>query len=168
MGVKMKSLNHKYYKNKKKCSEKGLAVIETIPLIFIFVILVGFTLGFYGITQRMILHSIAARAYGTEQIRNRTNINYLRDISGGQAESYHLTQHRYFAVREPGPGDRFVAAKMNVDYRTRGTAGMSTQEAHNSTAYEQMNRGRRNDRHYFDTVWVKVGHGICLTASCGE
>ncbi len=159
-------------KNSKiKKQEKGLASIETVIMVFIFVALLGSTLGFYGITQKMILHSIASRAYGFEQIRNRTNITYLRDIQGGNSNSYHVTKLRYFTVKEPGGGNAtFLAAKMDVDFRSVGSVGGSTAnpEAHNTTAYGDISRNRRNERHYFDKVWIKVGHGICLTAECGD
>lgn len=166
MGVKMKrsKINHSKRKN-----QKGVAVLETIPIIFIFVTLIAFTLGFYGVTQKMILHSISARAYGNELLRHRANVTYLRDVNGGDANSYHITNQRYFTVREPNsPANDFNASKMNVDFRTRTTAGTANEEAHNTTAYGDIIRQRRNDRHYFDQVWVKIGHGICLNASCGE
>ncbi len=149
--------------------EKGLAVLETIPMIFVFVALVGFTIGFYGVTQKMILSSIASRAYGFEQIRHRANVSYLRDVRGGSDNSYNITEHRYFTVREPGlDGAVFIAAKMNIDYRDRSPDVASNPDAHNSTAYGDISRQRRNERHYFKNVWVKVGHGICLTSGCGE
>ncbi len=154
---------------KKHNSERGLAVLETVPMIFVFVSLVGFTIGFYGVTQKMILHSIASRAYGFEQIRHRANITYLRDVgTDGPINSYQITQHRYFTVREPGTGNTFIAAKMGLDYRVRSPGGAASPDAHNTSAYGDILRQRRNDRHYFDSVWVKVGHGICLRANCGE
>ncbi len=157
--------------NKKSLiNEKGLASIETVVMVFIFVALLGSTLGFYGVTQKMILHSIASRAYGFEQIRNRTNITYLRDINGGSGNSYHVTRQRYFTVREPGSGAVFIAAKMPVDFREAGSRSLAgaNPDAHNTSAYEDIVRQRRNERHRFESVWVKVGHGICLTVECGE
>jgi hypothetical protein len=155
------------FKNLEK--QKGMAVLETVPMIFIFVALLGFTIGFYGITQKMILHSIAARAYGFEQMRHRANVTYLRDVGAeGPTNSYQISQLRYFTVREPGAGTTFTAAKVGVDYRDRNPAGSANQDDHNTTAYTNIVRQRRNDRHYFDSVWVKVGHGICLRANCGE
>lgn len=152
----------------KKKNEKGMAVLETTIMVFVFIALLGSTLGFYGVTQKMILHSIASRAYGFELIRNRTNITYLRDVQGGDSNHYSVTRSRYFTVREPGTGTTFVAAKMPVDYRYRTPSSSGGQEAHNTTAYEDIIRNRRNDRHYFESVWVKVGHGICLTVECGD
>lgn len=155
---------------KTKKNQKGLASIETVVMVFIFVALLGSTLGFYGVTQKMILHSIASRAYGFEQIRNRANINYLRDIEGGNSNSYHVTRLRYFSVSEPGVNAVFTAAKMDVDFRSAGSRGPSSAnpDAHNTSAYEDISRNRRNERHYFDKVWIKVGHGICLTVECGD
>jgi hypothetical protein len=154
--------------NLKKSDEKGLAILETVPMIFIFMTLMGFTIGFYGISQKMILHSIASRAYGFEQMRHRANITYLRDVKDGNSNSYEVTQLRYFTVREPASGTTFVAAKMGVNYLDRSPTAGANQDAHNTSAYEDIVRQRRNERHYFDSVWIKVGHGICLTSLCGE
>lgn len=159
----------RYLSFKSRDQQKGMAILEVVPIIFIFVTLMGFTIGFYGISQRMILHSISARAYGFELIRQRANITYLRDVNGGDGNSYHITQHRYFAVRDSkSTGNTFDAAKMNIDFRNRGPATSPNPDAHNTSAYQDISRQRRNDRHYFETVWIKVGHGICLTAGCGE
>lgn len=155
--------------NLKNKNEKGMAIFETLPMIYVFLALVGFTIGFYGVTQKMILHSIASRAYGFEQIRHRANINYLRDVNEGSENSYHVTQHRYFTARETRQsGSTFIAAKMNIDFRDRSPDTAANPDAHNSSAYGDISRQRRNERHYFKNVWVKVGHGICLTSGCGE
>lgn len=156
-------------KLKQKKSQQGMAILETVPMIFVFVALVGFTIGFYGVTQKMILHSIASRAYGFEQIRHRANTNYLRDVgTGGTENSYHLTQLRYFTTRAPGTGDRFIASRMGIDYRDRNPADQGNPDSHNTSAYQDINRSSRNERHLFNSVWIKVGHGLCLRASCGE
>lgn len=157
--------NHTHRKN-----EKGLASIETVVMVFIFVALLGSTLGFYGVTQKMILHSIASRAYGFELIRHRANLTYLRDVEGGNSDSYHITRLRYFTISEPGANTRFIASKMDVDFRNVSSSSPSaaSPDSHNSTAYEDIVRLKRNEKHYFDKVWIKVGHGICLTVECGD
>lgn len=159
---------------KKRKGQRGMAIVETVPLILIFITLTGFTLGFYGVTQRMILSSIAARAYGHELIRNRTNINYLRDVgSTGSIHSYHRTKSRLFAARSSSGGaNDFIAEKMPIQFPPRGPSGLGSEDAHNTSAYEDLSRGalqnRRNTRHLFDQVWIKNSYGICIDAGCGE
>lgn len=154
-------------------NQKGMAILETVPMIFIFIALTGFTLGFYGVTQRMILSSIAARAYGYELIRHRANINYLRDVgTTGPGHSYHVTKSRLFASRSSsgGPND-FIAEKMPIEFPPRAPSGLGSEDAHNTSAYEDLSRGalqnRRNTKHLFDQVWIKNSYGICLDAACG-
>lgn len=154
---------------KDRKNQKGISILETIPMIFIFVALLGSTLGFFGVTQKMILHSIASRSYGFEQMRNRANLTYLRDVNGGNAQSYQTTQLRYFSVREPGNGAAtFVAAKVGVRFPPRRPGSTESDDDHNTSAYGDISRNKRNERHYFDQVWIKVGHGICLTEACGD
>lgn len=159
-------------KTRKNKSQKGFAILETIPMIFIFITLVGFALGFYGITQRMILSSIAARSYGFELLRNRANVNYFRDVGAtGPQNSYHLTQSRYFSTREQGEASVFIAVKLPINFTDRRPASTGTAEAHNTSAYDDLSRsdaqGKRNEQHLFNPVWIKNGYGICLNAGCG-
>lgn len=156
-------------KNMKK-SERGFLIIETIPMIFIFVTLVGFTLGFYGVTQRMILNSIAARAYGYEQIRHRANLTYFRDVKDGYMSFYDKTQLRYFSSKNPGSKRAFKAVKMNIKFPPQTSTNVVTAEDHNNKAYDELSRQglrrRLNTRYSFDLVWIKTGYGICLTEKC--
>lgn len=157
----------------KRHNQKGMAILETVPMVLIFITLVGFTLGFYGVTQRMILASIAARSYGFELIRHRTNINYLRDVRDGGVHSYHLTKSRLFASRgSSGTTNDFVAEKMPISFPPRNPAGLGSEDAHNTSAYEDLSRGalqnKRNTKHLFDRVWIKNSYGICIDSGCGE
>ena len=61
----------------------GTALLETIPLLVIFVILLGFAMGLFGIVHTAVLHSIAARTYSFESFRNRTNLQYFREDGSG-------------------------------------------------------------------------------------
>lgn len=165
-------------KSKKRLAknQKGMAILETIPMIFIFVMLLSFTYGFYGITQRMILSSIAARAYGFEVIRHRANVVYLRDV-GPDASNHHYLQtgSRYFTSRaSEESGNTFDAEKLDVSFsRTYASEKGGNKDAHNASAYEDLSRQgpgarKRNSKHLFEPVWIKNGYGICLNARCAE
>ena len=60
-------------------NEKGMATIETIPLIMIFVVLLCYEFGVFGVIHTGIMQSISARAYAFETFRNRSNLTYFRD-----------------------------------------------------------------------------------------
>ncbi|MGZ3723897.1 MAG: hypothetical protein ACXVA9_13230, partial [Bdellovibrionales bacterium] len=85
-------------------SQKGIALLETVPLMVIFVMLMSFGMGLFGVVHTAILHSIAARAYSFETFRQRTNLHYFREDGSGLVKStamnftkkgwrYHAIQH---------------------------------------------------------------------------
>ena len=60
-------------------NQKGIAMVEMLPLLSIFVILFGLTFGLWTGIHSGILQSIAARHYAFEVINNRTHFIYHRD-----------------------------------------------------------------------------------------
>ena len=81
MGVNLKIKNGKDI----LASEKGLATVETVPMLIIFLVFVAYGIGAFGIVHTGILNSIAARTYAFETFRHRANLRYFRDaiIEGG-------------------------------------------------------------------------------------
>ena len=78
-------------------NQKGMAVFEIVPLLVLFVLLLNFVFGFFGIIHSGILNSIAARNYAFETFRNRTSLNYIRDESTSDLDFYFLkNQSLYF------------------------------------------------------------------------
>jgi hypothetical protein len=63
MGVNMK------IKRQFKKSEKGMAIMETIPVLFLLVLVFNFSLGFFGAIHSGILNSIASYNYTLETFR---------------------------------------------------------------------------------------------------
>lgn len=47
-------------------NEKGMAVLEMIPILVVFVLFINFSLGFFGAIHSGILNSIASRNYAFE------------------------------------------------------------------------------------------------------
>lgn len=151
-------------------NEKGMAIIETVPLLVIFIVLMSFGMGFFGVVHTAVLHSIAARAYSFETFRQRTNLYYYReDGSGEQAgKSIHFGSKgwRYHAVNhETDSRDRFIATTRPIALG-RGVASEQTNDdLHNKAIFAIL---PRNDRVSVNPVWVMVGYGICLNARCGN
>src|SRR5690606_25429703 len=59
-------------------NEKGMAILEIIPISIICVLLLSFSFGFFGVIHTGILNSIAARNYAFETFNHRTDLSYFR------------------------------------------------------------------------------------------
>ncbi len=68
--------------------EHGMAIMELIPIMVILVILINYSLGFFGAIHTGILNSMAARNYAFDTFKHRSNLVYLRDTVGGALVSY--------------------------------------------------------------------------------
>lgn len=149
-------------------SEKGLAILETVPLIVIFIMLLSFGMGFFGIIHTATLHSIGARAYSFETFRNRSNLTYYREDGSGLTDPFNFTPKgwRFHAVQhESDPRFRFVATARPISIGNNQPAGDSSVESHNVSIY---NLPARNERISVNPAWIMVGYGMCLTAVCGN
>ncbi len=150
-----------------------MATLETIPLLFVFLVLLGYAFGFYGVIQTGILQSIAARNYAFETFRHRANLNYHRENVPDMLEmaSAGTRLHRIISERSPDadaayaterPISRFLANASN----SSGTAAANA-NIHNVEVYK-IQEGRRNQTVSVSPVWVKSQYGICLNANCGD
>lgn len=96
----MKLINNKTSKNKFKKSEKGMAVLEAIPVLFMMVLVFNFSLGFFGAIHSGILNSIASYNYTLETFRFRSNLVYFRP--GGNTTNYMKSQNRVHGTVQDG------------------------------------------------------------------
>lgn len=85
---------------KYKKSEKGMALIEAIPMLFILVLVFNFSLGFFGAIHSGILNSIGSYNYALETFRFRSNLMYFRP--GGDTSNYKISQNRVHGVTKDG------------------------------------------------------------------
>ena len=84
-------------KNQKKNplkNNKGLASIEATVLIVLFISLVYYSFGFFGVVHTAILHNIHARTYAFETFRHRTNLYYFRSNRATTVFHYYNTGTR--------------------------------------------------------------------------
>lgn len=149
-------------------NQKGLAMLETVPLLVIFVVLLSFGMGFYGIIHTATLHSIAARTYALETFRQRTNLYYFRENLSGLTTPFNYSRKgwRYHAISHENDGRAlFVATERPISLGRAVAASDATQETHNRQVYEIL---QRNERTSVNPAWVMVGYGMCLTPSCGN
>jgi hypothetical protein len=150
-------------------NEKGLAILETVPLIVIFIVMISFGMGFFGIIHTAALHSIAARTYAMETFRNRANLYYYREDGSGLDRPFNFftKKWRYHAVQhESDPRDFFVATTRQISMGSNSVpAGDSAKETHNQGVYQIL---PRNEKISVNPAWIMVGYGICLDAQCGN
>ena len=83
-----------------KKSEKGMALVETIPVLFMLVLVFNFSLGFFGAIHSGILNSIGSYNYALETFRYRSNLMYFRP--GADTANYKLSKNRVHGVTKDG------------------------------------------------------------------
>lgn len=158
-------------KNKNRLkNQRGFAVMESVVLLFIFLVLFFYTMGFFGVIHTGILHSIASRNYAFEIFRHRTNLWYFR-----QNNANDLKYHE-FANRLHGTNNEIaVTGANNLQYATERRVAMfkgdiepvGRSSNEHAQAGAAIKPGERNTSVSLDPVWIKVNYGICLTADCG-
>jgi hypothetical protein len=151
-------------------NERGLAMLETVPLLVIFVILLSFGMGFFGVIHTGVLNSIAARTYSFETFRQRANLTYFREDGSGErasdAMNYTNKGWRFQAVgHESDPRLKFVATTRPISFGRATASSEESEDTHNTLDAAIL---PRNEKVSVNPVWVMVGYGICLNAQCGE
>ncbi len=160
MGVEMKTIHSLN-------NQRGLALIETLPLLVVFIMLMGFALGLFGVVHTSVLHSIGARTYNFETFRNRANLAYFREEGSGIANPLYLGTKgwRWHGVQaEEGSPDEIIATARDISFG-RSPAAEASEDIHNSKIFSLQTRNRDVS---VSPVWVMVGYGMCLNAECGN
>ncbi len=159
-------------------NEKGIATVETIPLLLVFVILLAYSFGSFGIIHTGILNSIASRTYAFETIRNRANTTYFRDnLVGatppdGAREHYKTIGNRIHGIKQEG--DNSFSSFRSTERPLRvGFGGIpadkSRQSAsiHNQTVFTGIQE-KVQTQIGVSPVWVMTQYGLCIDAKCGD
>jgi hypothetical protein len=157
-------------------NEQGMATVETIPLLVIFVILLAYSFGSFGIIHTGILNSIAARTYAFETFRGRTNVTYFRDnIRPGDAfEALHFLRkgNRVHGIKQENPGnstDNFMSTERPLRMglgNIPGDVSRTTASTHNQKIYTDVGE-QVQTQVGVSPVWIMTQYGICLNATCG-
>lgn len=153
-------------------SEGGMAILETLPLLVVFVVLVSHALGMWGAIHTGILHSIAARTYAFETFRNRTSLFYFREngrLNSRDLQHYMKDGFRYHGIQSSRATENvFLASQRPISL---GSEGQGLEEAssedHNTNIHTLSGRNPRASGVGANPIWIMVGYGICLTRSCG-
>ncbi len=182
-------LKEKPNKKNFKKSEKGMAIIEAIPVLFLLVVVFNFSLGFFGAVHSGILNSIASYNYTLETFRFKSNLMYFRP--GSPATHYLKASNRvHGTIQEGSTAQTGREDKGKWPATTRGiTLNYAKDDAKrglaNVASESDRNFGGRNDSTNIwaaksdyapdegnsiqtPRIWVKTVYGICLTTDCGD
>lgn len=156
-----------------KKSESGMAVIEIIPILVMFILLVNFMLGFFGAIHTAILGSIAARNYAFDTFRNRPNLIYFRDNNdlGSKDIAFDKQQNRiHRTVSENTKGDeRFIASARRIDFLGEAEDEGKSANNHNNLIMT-VTEGKRfqTKAEGVNPIWIRPSYGICINSNCGD
>ncbi len=182
-------------KNRKfKKSEKGMAIIESIPVLFLLVVVFNFSLGFFGAVHSGILNSIASYNYTLETFRFKSNLVYFRP--GAAGTNYLKSQNRVHGTVQEGSvaqaGGKEDKGKWPATMRgitlnyEKGNArrGLANVNTAGGTESDRNFGGKESSTNIWfadskykpvegtsiqtPRIWIKTVYGICLTTDCGE
>lgn len=152
-------------------SEEGMATIESLPILIIFIMLIAYMLGSFGIIHTGILHSVAARTYAFETFAHRANLTYFREFKG--TEHYKKIGTRFHGVAPESynvntddygrPTQRTISMVMTTAPRNE-----KNENVHNSLDNQVRDGVRVRETAAVNPVWIKVQYGICIDAKCGD
>lgn len=147
-------------------SQRGLAIIEALPLLVIFLILISYGMGLWGVIHTGILHSISARTYAFETFRNRTDLTYFRENDLSVVFHYEAEEVRFHMIQPvTNATDLFATPRPIAIGREQGERRGGSQD-HNSRIYSIQERNREGGVEV-NPAWVMIGYGMCLNVSCG-
>lgn len=151
-------------------SEKGMAILEAVSLLVVFVVLISYGLGYWGAIHTATLHSISSRTYAFETFRNRANTVYFRDNNQEartNAQHFASKGFRFHGITTESPtGKKFEPTRRPIAFG-RALANVGTGDSiHNQRVYEITGRNREGGVEV-NPIWIKVGYGLCVNANCG-
>ena len=158
----------KMKRNRHLDNEKGLASIEATVMVVLFVSMIYYTFGFFGVVHTGILHNIHSRTYAFETFRHRTNLMYFRSNRGGPLH-YYETMSRLHGINtdtEANPSQQVATERpiiMGMDINEDGRQ----QNVHNRDVFDRVPAGARNQTVSVNPVWIMTMYGICLSNQCG-
>ncbi len=153
-----------------------MASIEGISVLVIFLVLMAFMLGAFGIVNTGIQHSLAARTYAFEIFRHRANLVYLRENLGSNSPpfSYNVDGVRVHGIMpenwQTNSDGNFQATSRAISMAMTTEVTGNQETVHNINIPTQVKEDQRitNEALGVSPAWVMVQYGICVNASCGE
>ena len=156
-------------------NEKGLALIESFPALFIIVLVFNFSLGFFGAIHSGILNSIGAYNYTLETFRFKSNLYYFRP-GGNISQHYANVNNRVHGVIQDGNSNieergAWPATVRGYTFTNFASTAESEDELHaksNATGVWSVlsTTGKPDNDVVVKEIYLKTIYGICLNADC--
>jgi len=153
-------------------NQKGMSTLEMVPILTVFLLLVNFGMGFFGVIHSGIMNSIAARNYAFETFRSRTNLNYLRDeITSDVNPYYSQVGFRFHSIvgEDAKTANLWIATKRPIKFSevNTGIENIAPATAHNQTIRSVMTDETKKNVRLFS--WAKsIGRKFRGFASLGN
>ncbi len=159
---------------KKLFNQKGMAVLEMIPVMIVIVVVLRYTYGFFGVIHSATVQSIAVRNYAFETFRHRSRLSYLREVSSLDDRFKYRKGMRLHGVRDENAR---LSSTPDWDVTVRRiTFPAKEAEVLGSNGFlsriqeqNKINVGRRySDGDGVDPVWLAIRYGMCIDHRCGD
>lgn len=157
--------------SKKLKQKKGFASIEATVLLVLFVSLVYYSFGFFGVVHTAVVHNIHSRTYLFETFRHRTNLMYFRsNRPGSKTQQYYNHMTRMHGINtdtkdfagEQTATERSISMGLQLNEEGRRAS------VHNQDVFNRVPSSGRNTSIGVNPVWIMTMYGICLNSRCGS
>jgi hypothetical protein len=159
-------------KNSKLHNQRGNAMVETLPILIIFVVLLSFGLGFFGFVHTAVMNSMASRTYAFETFRNRSDVTFFRDRKAQDVYTHYQNYGNRFHTIESEKniddslGEGQFATTRDIAFGRKIASSGAAAVDHNVKIYTIQGRNRKGGVQA-SPAWVMVGYGLCIDANCG-
>lgn len=169
-----------------KKSEEGMALIESIPVLFMMVLVFNFSLGFFFAVHSGILNSIGSYNYTLETFRFKSNLMYFRP--GGGTTNYSKSLNRVHGITQDGSTSqsgkedkgKWPATIRPITFNydaadSKANLGGPQESDHTFSRNPASTNIWKVDSKYVPTgsdsiqtprIWIKTVYGICINAEC--
>jgi hypothetical protein len=150
-------------------------MLEIVPVLAIFILVINFSLGFFGLIHSGILNTIAARNYAFETFRNRADLNYIRDTGSDISFVYSTSEMRFHTIRNETTAGvdelKFYATRRPIKFSDIHEVSDLRDSPQQHEQDKAIAEGKRASESGIDEgvnpAWVRSAYGICLVANCG-
>lgn len=145
-------------------NNKGMATLEGVILLIVFIVIASYSIGFFGVIHTGIKNSIAARNLAFETFRNRANVTYWRD------NTTNLSHYKNAGSRSHGIISETAQGSTGSDSQFYATARQIAYVRNPDFKRSSLSEGlpQQLERQEANPVFIKTKYGICLNVNCGE
>lgn len=157
---------------RKRLNDKGMAVLEMIPVIIVVAVLLRYTYGFFGVIQSATVQSIAARNYAFETFRHRARLNYLRENTFSPDGKYEKGV-RVHGIKDENSlsmdNPKWEVGRRNIIFPSDDPTPLGGNEfTARKNSQNNIQSGRANTTAEASPVWLAIRYGMCVDYNCGD